>query len=132
MSSLLHVVCISVLCSAKALQSIDLGNGIQIEKTCVGVWLLVCSSEVGAPFHYAQIPLKTDTRQKLETEFVRMYRHDKNTEERSCNLTTLCLSIYSHSQSHFSDEPIKEMHTILFTLPHVTHTVNTRTNQTDA
>ena len=43
-------------------------------------------------------------------------------------LTTLRLSTYS--QSHYSDEPNKEMHTILFTLPHVTHTVNTRTNQT--
>ena len=87
-----------------------------------------------------------------------MYQHDENTEARSQKralttlrlsryshshysdepnkemhtiLFTLCLSIYSHSQSHFSDEPIKEMHTILFTLPHVTHTVNTRTNQTD-
>ena len=60
-----------------------------------------------------------------------MYRHDENTEARSQThaLTTLHLSTYSHS--HYSDEPNEEMHTILFTLPHVTHTVNTRTNQAD-
>ena len=60
-----------------------------------------------------------------------MYRLDENTEARSQTraLTTLRLSTYSHS--HYSDEPNKEMHTILFALPHVTHTVNTRTNQTD-
>ena len=57
-----------------------------------------------------------------------MYQHDENTEARA--LTTPRLSTYSHS--HYSDEPNKEMHTILFTLPHVTHTVHTRTNQTDA
>ena len=49
------------LCS-KSLQSTDLA--IQ-KKTCVCVWLLVRSSEVGAPFHYALMPLKTDTRQKI-------------------------------------------------------------------
>ena len=62
-----------------------------------------------------------------------MYRHDENTEARSQTrvLTTLRLSTYSHS--HYSDEPSnKEMHTVLFTLPHVTHTVHTRANQTDA
>ena len=37
--------------------------GIQ-KKPCVCVWLLVRSSEVGVPFHYAHMPLKTDTRQK--------------------------------------------------------------------
>ena len=60
-----------------------------------------------------------------------MYRHDENTEARSQTraLTTLRLSTYSHS--HYSGEPNKEMHTILFTLLHVTHTVNTRTKQTD-
>ena len=60
-----------------------------------------------------------------------MYQHDENTEARSQTraLTALRLSTYSHS--HCSDEPNKEMHTVLFTLPHVTHTVNTRTNQTD-
>ena len=58
-----------------------------------------------------------------------MYRLDENTEARSQTraLTTLRLSTYSH----YCDEPNKEMHTVLFTLPHVTHTVNTRTNQTD-
>ena len=63
-SSLPHVVCLSMflaLCS-KSLQSTDLG--IQ-KKTCVSVWLLVRSSEVGALFHYAHMPLKTDTRQKI-------------------------------------------------------------------
>ena len=63
-SSLPHVVCLSVflaLCS-KSLQSTDLG--IQ-KKPCVSVWLLVRSSEVGVPFHYAHMPLKTDTRQKI-------------------------------------------------------------------
>ena len=35
------------------------------EKTCVSVWLFVRSSEVGVPFHYALMPLKTDTRQKI-------------------------------------------------------------------
>ena len=60
-----------------------------------------------------------------------MYQHDENTEARSQTraLTTLRLSTYSHY--HYSDEPNKEMHTVLFTLLHVTHTVNTRTNQTD-
>ena len=57
---------------------------------------------------------------------------DENTEARSQMraLTTLRLSTYSHS--HYSDEPNKEMHTVLFTLTHVTHAVHTRTNQTDA
>ena len=66
-----------------------------------------------------------------ETEVVHMYQHDENTEARSQThaLTTLRLSTYSHS--YYSDEPNKEMHTVLFTLPHFTHTVNTRTNQTD-
>ena len=50
-----------VLCS-KSLQSNDLG--IQ-KKTCVSVWLLGRSLEVGVPFHYALMPLKTDTRQKI-------------------------------------------------------------------
>ena len=67
----------------------------------------------------------------METEVVHMYGHDENTEARSQTrpLTTLRLSTYSHS--HYSDEPNKEMHTILFTLPHVTHTVNIKTKQTD-
>ena len=69
----------------------------------------------------------------METGVVHMYRHDsdENTEARSQTraLTTLRLSTYPHS--HYSDEPNKEMHTVLFTQPHVTHTVNTRTNQTE-
>ena len=67
----------------------------------------------------------------METEVVHMYRHDENTEARSHTraLTSLRLSTYSHS--HYSDESNKEMHTILFTLPHVTHTVNAKTKQTD-
>ena len=68
----------------------------------------------------------------METEVVHMHRRDENTE--ACSQTraltdALRLSTYSHS--HYSDEPNKEMHTVLFTLPDVTHTVNTRTNQTD-
>ena len=50
-----------------------------------------------------------------------MYQHDENTEARSQTraLTTLRLSTYYHS--HCSDEPNKEMHTVvLFTLPLVT------------
>ena len=59
----------------------------------------------------------------METEVVHMYQHDKNTEARSQThaMTTLRLSTYSHYI--YSDEPNKEMHTVLFTLPHVTHTV---------
>ena len=33
----------------------------------VSVWLLVYSSEVGVPFHYAHMPLKTDTGRKMYT-----------------------------------------------------------------
>ena len=67
---------------------------------------------------------------EVETEVVHIYRHDENNEARSQTraLTTLRLT-YSHS--HYSDEQNKEMHTVLFTLPRVTHTVDTRTNQTD-
>ena len=66
----------------------------------------------------------------METEVVHMYQHDENSEARSqtCAQTTLRLSTYSH----YSDEPNKEMHTVLFTLPHVTHTVHIGANQTDA
>ena len=97
------------LCS-KSLQSTDLG--IQKKHTpCGSVWLLVRSSEVGVPFHYAHMPLKTDTRQKTsgDRSSLHMYRHDENTETRSqtCALITLRLSTYSHS--HYSDEPTKEM-----------------------
>ena len=71
-TSLLHVVCISMflaLCS-KSLQSTDLGiqkkkKKKEKKKNCVSVWLLVRSSEAGVPFHYAFMPLKTDTRQKI-------------------------------------------------------------------
>ena len=66
-SSLLHVVCISMfleLCS-KSLQSTDLGIQKKQQHLCVSVWLLVCSSEVAVPSHYAHMPLKTDTRQKI-------------------------------------------------------------------
>ena len=60
-----------------------------------------------------------------------MYQHDENTEAHSQTraLTTLHLSTYSHS--HYSDKPNKEMHTDLFTLLHITHTVNIKTKQTD-
>ena len=58
-----------------------------------------------------------------------MYRHDENTEARSQMRALTTLRTYSHS--HYGNEPNKEMHTVLLTLPHVTHIVNTRTNQTD-
>ena len=35
------------------------------EEKTVSVWLLVLSAEVGVPFHYALVPLKTGTRQKI-------------------------------------------------------------------
>ena len=57
-----------------------------------------------------------------------MYQHDENTEARS---QTRALTDHTPSQyilPLYSDEPNKEMHTVLLTLPHVTHTVNTRTN----
>ena len=132
-----HVVCLSMflaLCSI-SLQSTDLGiRKNNNKKPCGSVWLLVRSSEVAVPFHYAHTPLKTDTRQKIRgdrscTHVPTWRKHwgTPHTETRA--LTTLRVSTYSHS--HYGDEPNKEMHTILFTLPHVTHTVNTRTNQTD-
>ena len=68
----------------------------------------------------------------METEVVHMYRHDENTEARSQTLALATLRLSTYSHSHYSDKPNKEMHTVLFTLPHVTHTVHTRTNQTDA
>ena len=65
------------LCS-KSLQSTDLG--IQKKNTCVSVWLLVHSTEVGVPFHYALTPLKTDTRQQISgdrgcTDMTKTPRH---------------------------------------------------------
>ena len=62
----------------------------------------------------------------METEAVHMYRHDENTEARSQTraLTTLRRSTYPHS--HYSDEPNKEMYTILFTLPHMLHIQQTQ------
>ena len=71
-SSLLYVVCISMsftLCS-KSLQSSPCNKLIPCiqKKNCVSVWLLVRFSEVGVPFHYAHMPLKTDTRQKIRRD----------------------------------------------------------------
>ena len=57
----------------------------------------------------------------METEVVHMYRHDENTEARSQTRALTTLRLSTHSHSHYSDEPNKEMHTILSTLPHVTH-----------
>ena len=67
----------------------------------------------------------------METEVVQMYRHDENTEARSQTRALITLRLNTYYHSHYSDEPNNEMHTILCTLPHVTHTVNTRTNQTN-
>ena len=65
----------------------------------------------------------------METEVVHMYRHDENTEARSQTraLTTLRLSIYSNS--HYSDEPNKEMHTVLFYIT-ACYTYNKQQEQT--
>ena len=63
-SSLLHVVCINVPRVVFKITTID-RPWYPEEKNCVSVWLLVRSSEVGVPFHYAHMPLKTDTRQKI-------------------------------------------------------------------
>ena len=95
-SSLLHIVSISMFLALclKSLQSTDLG--IQKNPVFSSVWLLVHSSQAGVPYHYAHTPLKTDTRQKISGDrtVVHMYRHDENTEARSQAraLTTLRLS----------------------------------------
>ena len=94
------------------------------KKTCVSVWLLVRSSEVGVPFHYVHLPLKTDTRQKI--------RGDRSCTHVPTWLTkTLKLA---HRRAHWPQSV--SVHTltpiivtnqitkciVLFTLPHVTHT----------
>ena len=86
-------------------------------KPCISVWSLVCSSEVGVPFYYAHMPVKTDIRQRYgETGVVHTYQHDENTEAHSqtCTLSTLRLRTYSHS--HYTEEQNKETYMILFTL----------------
>ena len=64
-SSLLHLVSISMFLALclKSLRSTDLG--IQKNPVFSSVWLLVHSSQVGVPYHYAHMSLKTDTRQKI-------------------------------------------------------------------
>ena len=135
-SSLPHVVCLSMSSSSRCAQNhYNRPTLVSKNNNCINVWLLVRSSEVVVPFHYAHMPLKTDTRQKISgdrscthvpTWLTKTLRH---AHRRAHWPHVLRLSTYSHS--HYSDEPNKEMHTVLFTLPHVTHTVNTRTNQTD-
>jgi len=70
-----HVVCLSLSSSSRCVQnhyeSTD-GLGMQ-KKTCVSVWLLVRSLEVGVPFHYALMPLKTGTRQKIRGDTEKLY-----------------------------------------------------------
>ena len=66
-SSLPHVVCLSMSSSSRCVQ-IHYNRPTLVSRkttTCVCVWLLVRSSDVGVPFHYALTPLKTDTRQKV-------------------------------------------------------------------
>ena len=64
-SSLLHVVCLSMLLVLCHFKITTIDRPWYPEKPSVSVWLLVRSSEVGVPFHYALVPLKTDTRQKI-------------------------------------------------------------------
>ena len=65
-SSLPHVVCLSMSSSSRCVQiHYNRLTLVSRKKTCVCVWLFVRSSEVGVPFHYALMPLKTDTRQKI-------------------------------------------------------------------
>ena len=132
-SSLPHVVCISVSNSSHCVQNhYNRPTLVSRKKTCVSVWLLVCSSEVGAPFHYALMPLKTDTRQKIGgdkscTHVPTWQKHwgtltNTRTDHTPYSVHTLTPIIVTNQ--------IKK-HLVLFTLPHVTHTVDTRTNQTD-
>ena len=61
-----HVVCLSLSSSSRCVQNhFNRPTLVSRKKTCVHVWLFVRSSEVGVPFHYAFMPLKTDTRQKI-------------------------------------------------------------------
>ena len=66
---LISVVCLSMSSSSRCVQNRynqpTLVSRKKKKKNCVSVWLLVRSSEVGAPFHYALMPLETDTRQKI-------------------------------------------------------------------
>ena len=129
-----HVVCLSLRSSSspRCVQNHYNRPTLVSRKKSLLV-LFVRSSEVGVPFHYALMPLKTYTRQKIRGDrsctHVPTCRKHWGTLTDARTLTTLRLSTYSYS--HYSDEPNKEMHTVLFTLPHVTHTVNTRTSQTD-
>ena len=52
------------------------------------------------------------------------------TEGRSQTRTLITLRLSTYSHSHYNDEPNKGMYTLLITLPHVTHTANTKTKQT--
>ena len=53
------------LCSLKITTIDRLWYPEKKRKKTVSVWLLVLSAEVGVPFHYALVPLKTGTRQKI-------------------------------------------------------------------
>ena len=73
-SSLPHVVCLSMSRSLRCVQNhYNRPTLVSRKKTCVSIWLLVRSSEAGVLFHYALMPLKTDTRQKISGD--RSYTH---------------------------------------------------------
>ena len=56
----------SVSCIVFKITTINWPWYLEKEEKNVSVWLLVCSSEVGVSFHYAHVPVKTDTRQKIK------------------------------------------------------------------
>ena len=63
---LISVVCLSMSSSSRCVQNhYNRPTLVSRKKPCVSVWLFVRSSEVGVPFHYALMPLKIDTRQKI-------------------------------------------------------------------
>ena len=82
-----HVVCLSMSSSLRCVQNhYNRPTLVSRKKTknCGSVWSLVRSSEVGVPFHYALMPLKTDTRQKISGDSsCTLYQHDENTEAHS-------------------------------------------------
>ena len=80
------------------------------KQPCVSAWLLVSSSEVGVPFHYAYMATTRGTRQKVRGDrsctHVLTWPKHWGTITYARTLTTLRLSIYSHS--HYTDEQNKE------------------------
>ena len=82
-SSLPHVVCLSMSSSSRCAQN-HYNRPTLVSKNnnnCINVWLLVRSSEVVVPFHYAHMPLKTDTRQKISGDRTELYTCTDMTDE---------------------------------------------------